>query len=67
AGAGAASDSGAAAGRRAGVRVVYDGAAAVRLGELRSLFPELETLEYREGLAESERGTKAVAGLVARK
>ena len=39
----------------------------LRPGELRSLFPELEALEYREGLAESERGTKAVAGLVARK
>ncbi len=38
-------------------------------GELRSLFPGLEVLAYREGLVEreSERGTKAVAGLVARK
>ena len=38
-------------------------------GELRSLFPGLEVLTYREGLVEreSERGTKAVAGLVARK
>ena len=39
----------------------------LRPGELRSLFPGLETLEYREGLVESERGTKAVAGLVAKK
>ena len=39
----------------------------LRPGELRSLFPGLETLEYREGVVESERGTKAVAGLVARK
>lgn len=36
-------------------------------GELPSLFPRLEALEYREGLTESERGTKAVAGLVARR
>jgi SAM-dependent methyltransferase len=36
----------------------------LRPGELRSLFPGLEVLAYREGLAESERGTKAVAGLV---
>ena len=36
---------------------------------LLSLFPGLEVLAYREGLVEreSERGTKAVAGLVARK
>ena len=39
----------------------------LRPGELRSLFPELEALAYREGLVESERGTKSVAGLVARK
>ncbi len=39
----------------------------LRPGELRSLFPGLETLQYREGLVESERGTKAVAGLVAKK
>ncbi len=39
----------------------------LRPGELRSLFPGLEVLAYREGLAESERGTKAVAGLVAKK
>jgi hypothetical protein len=39
----------------------------LRPGELRSLFPGLETLEYREGLAESERGMKAVAGLVGKK
>lgn len=38
-------------------------------GELRSLFPELEVLAYHEGLVEreSERGTKAVARLVAQK
>ena len=35
--------------------------------ELRSLFPGLEVLAYREGLVDSERGTKAVAGLVERK
>jgi len=41
----------------------------LRPGELRSLFAGLEELEYREGLVESQsgRGTKAVAGLVARK
>ncbi len=41
----------------------------LRPGELRSLVPGLEELEYREGLVESQsgRGTKAVAGLVARK
>ncbi len=39
----------------------------LRPGELRSLFPGLEVLAYDEGLVESERGTKAVAGLVARK
>ncbi len=36
-------------------------------GELRGLFPQLETLVYREGTVDSERGPKAVAGLVARK
>lgn len=38
-------------------------------GELRSLFPTLKELTYREGLVESQsgRGTKAVAGLVARR
>lgn len=36
-------------------------------GELRSLFPGLEVLAYREGLVDSERGMKAVAGLAARK
>lgn len=37
-------------------------------GELRTLFPELQTLRYREGVVkrEGERGKKAVAGLVAR-
>jgi SAM-dependent methyltransferase len=41
----------------------------LRPGELRSLFAGLEELVYREGLVESQsgRGTKAVAGLVARK
>ena len=39
----------------------------LRPGELRSLFPGLEELAYREGLVEGDRGTKAVAGLVARK
>ena len=41
----------------------------LRPGELRTLFAGLEELVYREGLAESQsgRGTKAVAGLVARK
>ncbi len=39
----------------------------LRPGELRSLFPGLEVLAYDEGLVESERGTKAVAGLVAKK
>ena len=41
----------------------------LRPGELRTLFPNLEELVYREGLVESQsgRGTKAVAGLVARK
>jgi SAM-dependent methyltransferase len=37
-------------------------------GELRTLFPQLEELVYREGIEEEdERGTKAVASLVARK
>jgi SAM-dependent methyltransferase len=36
-------------------------------GELRSLFPALEVLAYREGVVDSDRGKKAVAGLVARK
>ena len=39
----------------------------LRPGELRSLFPALEVLTYREGVVESDRGKKAVAGLVARK
>jgi tellurite methyltransferase len=39
----------------------------LRPGELRSLFPALEVLVYREGIAESDRGMKAVAGLVGRK
>lgn len=39
----------------------------LRPGELAQLFPNLETLVYREGTVESERGPKAVAGLVARR
>ncbi len=39
----------------------------LRPGELRELFPQLEAVVYREGVQESERGPKAVAGLVARK
>ena len=41
----------------------------LRPGELRTLFPGLEELVYREGLVESQsgRGQKAVVGLVARK
>jgi SAM-dependent methyltransferase len=39
----------------------------LRPGELRSLFPGLEELAYRERLVEGDRGTKAVAGLVAKK
>jgi len=41
----------------------------LRPSELRSLFPALEVLVYREGVVErdSEPGMKAVAGLVARK
>ncbi len=39
----------------------------LRPGELREMFVGLEVLAYREGLVESDRGTKAVAGLVGRK
>ena len=39
----------------------------LRPGELRSLFPGLEELAYREGLVEGDRGMKAVAGLVGRR
>ena len=39
----------------------------LRPRELPSLFPGLEQLLYREGVAESERGIKHVAGLVARR
>ena len=39
----------------------------LRPGELQELFPQLEALAYREGIAESERGPKAVASLVGRK
>ena len=39
----------------------------LRPGELPSLFPGLEQIVYREGIAESERGKKHVAGLVARR
>ncbi len=35
--------------------------------ELRDLFPASETLVYREGIEDSERGKKAVAGLIARR
>jgi SAM-dependent methyltransferase len=54
--------------RRFGWGPVQD-AFLLRPGELRSLFAGLEELVYREGLVESQsgRGTKAVAGLVARK
>ncbi len=39
----------------------------LRPGELRELFPTLETLAYREGTVDSERGKKAIASLLARK
>ncbi len=39
----------------------------LRPGELRELFGELEVLVYREGVVDSERGPKAVAGLVGRR
>lgn len=39
----------------------------LRPGELQELFPQLETLVYREGIEESERGPKAIASLVGRK
>ncbi|MBI1885244.1 MAG: methyltransferase domain-containing protein [Chloroflexi bacterium] len=39
----------------------------LRPGELRSLFPDLETLLHREEVVEGKRGLKAVASLVARK
>ena len=39
----------------------------LRLGELRTMFPSLETLLYREGVFDSERGKKAIASLIARK
>ncbi len=39
----------------------------LRPGELREMFAGLEVLVYREGLVESDRGMKAVAGLVGRK
>lgn len=40
----------------------------LRPGELHTLFPDLETLAYRETVTEeSDRGLKAVAGLVARR
>jgi len=38
----------------------------LRPGELRELFRGLEVVVYREGVVESERGPKAVAGMVAR-
>lgn len=36
-------------------------------GELRRMFPTLETLLYREGVFDSERGKKAIASLIGRK
>lgn len=52
--------------RRQGWGPTQDGH-LLRPGELPSLFPGLEQLLYREGIAESERGKKHVAGLVARR
>jgi len=39
----------------------------LRPGELGTMFPSLETLLYREGAFDSERGKKAIASLIARK
>jgi SAM-dependent methyltransferase len=39
----------------------------LRPGELHELFPGLEVLAYHEGVAETERGMRAAAGLVARR
>lgn len=39
----------------------------LRPRELRAMFPRLETLLYREGVFDSERGKKAIASLIARK
>lgn len=39
----------------------------LRPGELPQLFPDLETLLYRQGVVEGERGKKAVASLIGRK
>ena len=39
----------------------------LRPGELRGLFPGLEELVFKEGVEESDRGRKAVAGLIARR
>jgi tellurite methyltransferase len=36
-------------------------------GELREMFPDLETLLYHEGVVQGDRGPKAVAGLIGRK
>ncbi|UCH85921.1 MAG: methyltransferase domain-containing protein [Dehalococcoidia bacterium] len=36
-------------------------------GELREMFPDLETLLYHEGTVQGDRGPKAVASLIARK
>jgi SAM-dependent methyltransferase len=39
----------------------------LRPGELRGLFPGLEELAFKEGVVQSERGKRAVAGLIARR
>jgi tellurite methyltransferase len=39
----------------------------LRPGELREMFPDLETLLYDEGVVQGDRGPKAVASLIARK
>jgi len=38
----------------------------LRPGELRQMFPSLETLLYHEGVVQGDRGPKAVASLIAR-
>jgi len=39
----------------------------LRPGELREMFPDLETLLYHEGVIQGDRGPKAVARLIGRK
>jgi tellurite methyltransferase len=39
----------------------------LRPGELRDMFPDLETLHYHEGVIRGDRGEKAVAQLIGRK